>query len=295
MPNRRMNTDALTHEVLRSALAAAAEEASIVVVRAAHSAFVVEGSDASAAILDRHCRLVAQSMATTLLHSASLRCSLPAVLEVFPLATMREGDIFCTNDVYRGGIHANDILVFKPVFAGEEPMWFAATLIHILDLGGTSAAGVSALATDIFHEGLQLPPVRIGTRDGLDQQLLSIIAANSRLPDTTVGDLRALIAGVNVAARRVDALVQEYGPGGLDDGIADHLRRSELLMRTELASFPDGTYRAQYMLDDDGITPGRSYAIAVAVTIDGDRATLDFTGTDEQVPASINAGFSQTI
>ena len=295
MTGDAQNADALTGEVLRSALVAAAEEASIVVVRAAHSAFVVEGSDASAALLDRRGRLVSQSMATTLLHSASLRCSLPAVIESFPLSTMRDGDVYCMNDVYRGGIHANDILVFKPIFAGGVPQWFAATLIHILDLGGSAAAGVSALATDIYQEGLQLPPIRIGTIDGLDQQLLSIIAANSRLPDATVGDLRALIAGANVAARRMASLIDEYGEAGLADGIEGHLAHSERLMRIGLRAFPDGIYRATYGLDGDGIHPDRTYTVAVAVTIAGGRATVDFSGTDPQVAASINAGFSQTM
>ena len=295
MTGDAQNSDALTGEVLRSALVAAAEEASIVVVRAAHSAFVVEGSDASAALLDRRGRLVSQSMATTLLHSASLRCSLPAVIESFPLSTMRDGDVYCMNDVYRGGIHANDILVFKPIFAGGVPQWFAATLIHILDLGGSAAAGVSALATDIYQEGLQLPPIRIGTIDGLDQQLLSIIAANSRLPDATVGDLRALIAGANVAARRMASLIDEYGEAGLAAGIEGHLAHSERLMRIGLRAFPDGIYRATYGLDGDGIHPDRTYTVAVAVTIAGGRATVDFSGTDPQVAASINAGFSQTM
>ena len=295
MTGDAQNSDALTGEVLRSALVAAAEEASIVVVRAAHSAFVVEGSDASAALLDRRGRLVSQSMATTLLHSASLRCSLPAVIESFPLSTMRDGDVYCMNDVYRGGIHANDILVFKPIFAGGVPQWFAATLIHILDLGGSAAAGVSALATDIYQEGLQLPPIRIGTIDGLDQQLLSIIAANSRLPDATVGDLRALIAGANVAARRMASLIDEYGEAGLAAGIEGHLAHSERLMRIGLRAFPDGIYRATYGLDGDGIHPDRTYTVAVAVTIAGGHATVDFSGTDPQVAASINAGFSQTM
>ncbi len=295
MTGDAQNSDALTGEVLRSALVAAAEEASIVVVRAAHSAFVVEGSDASAALLDRRGRLVSQSMATTLLHSASLRCSLPAVIESFPLSTMRDGDVYCMNDVYRGGIHANDILVFKPIFAAGVPQWFAATLIHILDLGGSAAAGVSALATDIYQEGLQLPPIRIGTIDGLDQQLLSIIAANSRLPDATVGDLRALIAGANVAARRMASLIDEYGEAGLAAGIEGHLAHSERLMRIGLRAFPDGIYRATYGLDGDGIHPDRTYTVAVAVTIAGGHATVDFSGTDPQVAASINAGFSQTM
>ena len=288
-------TVSLRAEILRSALVAAAEEASIVVVRAAYSAFVVEGSDASAAILDTAGRLVAQSMATTLLHAASLRCSLPAVIDVFPLECMRPGDVFCMNDVYQGGIHANDILVFVPVFVNDRPAWFTGTLIHILDLGGSAAAGVSSLATDVYQEGLQLPPLRIATAAGLDAQLLSILAANSRVPDATLGDLRALIAGAHVAARRVDELVASYGADGLARGVDEHLRRSEHLMRAELRSFPPGTYRGSYQLDDDGIHPDRTYTVRVSVTIDGDRAVLDFTGTDDQVAASINAGFSQTI
>jgi N-methylhydantoinase B len=290
-----MTVDALTIEVVRSALVAAAEEASIVVVRAAHSAFVVEGSDASAAVLDADGRLVAQSMATTLLHSASLRCTLPAVLEVFPAATMRPGDVYCTNDVYRGGIHANDILVFTPVFAGGVVRWFAGTLIHILDLGGSAAAGVSSLATDVFQEGLQLPPVRIATEGVLDAQLLSILAANSRLPDATLGDLRSLIAGATVAARRMDELVAEHGADRLAECIEAHLAHAERLVRAELARLPDGTCTGSYDLDGDGIHEGRTYRVHVAVTIDGDRAVLDFSGTDAQVAASINAGFSQSI
>lgn len=290
-----MTPDSLTSEILRAGLVSAAEEASIVVVRAAHSAFVVEGSDASAAILDRNGRLVAQSMATTLMHSASLRSSLPAVLDVFALESMREGDIYCMNDVYRGGIHANDILVFKPVFIDGKAEWFTGTLIHVLDLGGTSAAGVSALASDVFQEGLQLPPVRIADATGLDDQLLSILAANSRAPDATLGDLRALIAGVNVAARRLEALIAELGSDRFTQGVDALLRRSEQLTRRSISAIPDGVYRASYPIDDDGIDPTRSYTIAAAVCIEGDTATIDFEGTDAQVAASINAGFSQTM
>lgn len=285
----------LDDDILRGALTSAAEEASVVVVRAAHSAFVVEGSDASAAILDASGRLVAQSMATTLMHSASLRCTLQSITEVFPLDTMRPGDIYCTNDVYKGGIHANDILVYKPVFDDGRVRWFAGTLIHILDLGGASAAGVSATATDVYQEGLQLPPVRIATAAGLDAGLVAILTANSRIPDATIGDLRALIAGVNVLAGRLDALVESMSGERLDAGIERLIDSTETLMRHELRSFPDGVYRAEYPLDDDGIHFEREHMVRVAITVAGDRATLDFTGTDPQVPASINAGFSQSI
>ena len=109
--------DAITGEIVRNGLVVAAEEASIVVVRAGHSAYIQEGADACAAVLDAEAQLVALSTATSLMHAASLRCSLPALVEDFPLATMTPGDVYALNDPYRGGIHANDILVFRPVFA----------------------------------------------------------------------------------------------------------------------------------------------------------------------------------
>ena len=157
--------DVITAEVIRGALLVAAEEASIVVVRAAHSTFIQEGADACAAILDADAQLVALSTATSLMHAASLRCSLPALIEDMPLATMRPGDVFAMNDPYRGGIHANDILVFRPVFADGSVRFFGGTLIHVADVGGVSAGGLAALATDTFAEGLMLPPVHL-YRDG---------------------------------------------------------------------------------------------------------------------------------
>src|SRR5262245_15178242 len=132
-------TDALTAEVLRRALLVAAEEASIVVVRGAYSVAIVEGADAAAAVLAIDGRLVAQSESTSLSHAASLRSSLPAVLATYPPETMAPGDVFLVNDVYTGGIHANDLIVFRPVFVDEAPAYVTGTLIHVADLGGLSA------------------------------------------------------------------------------------------------------------------------------------------------------------
>src|SRR5437879_1466661 len=196
--------DDLTAEILRNALCVAAEEASIVVVRSAYSTFIVEGADAAAAILDVRGRLVAHSLSTAIIQCASLRSALPYVLRQFPPETMSPGDVFLLNDVYQGGIHANDLLIFRPVFVDGEPAYFTGTLIHVADLSGISAGGMASDATDVFLEGVQLPPVRIATAEGLVDDLVRVLAANSRTPDKLVGDLRALIAGANVAARRLD-------------------------------------------------------------------------------------------
>jgi N-methylhydantoinase B len=280
-------SDELTAEILRNALCVAAEEAGIVVVRSAYSTFIVEGADAAAAILDVRGRLVAHSLSTAIVQCASLRSSLPYVLRQYPPETMREGDVFLLNDVYQGGIHANDLIVFRPVFVDGAPAYFTGTLIHVADLSGISAGGMASDATDIYLEGVQIPPVRIATDDGLVDDLVRLLAANSRTPDRLLGDLRALVAGANVAARRLAEIVERHTPEGLAAGVDAYLAHTEARMRASLAEIPDGVYEGAYRLDDGP-------SVRVALTLAGGEVTVDFDGTDPQVPLPINAGFSQT-
>ncbi|MGI6873418.1 hydantoinase B/oxoprolinase family protein [Amycolatopsis sp. 3B14] len=287
--------DDLTAEVLRNALVVAAEEASIVVVKSAYSTFIVEGSDASAAILDKDGRLIAHSMATTLMNSMALSVAVPYLLADIPVETMRPGDVFVTNDAYKGGIHTNDLLIFRPVFVDGTVEYFTATLIHVSDIGGASAGGMASLATEIFLEGLQLPPVRIATADGLEQSITGILALNSRTPEKVLGDVRALIAGATTAARRVEALIEEHGAARFAAGVESYLSYTEARTRAAIAELPDGEYRSSYVIDDDGIHPGQSYTVQVAVTAEGDRLVLDFAGTDDQVAAAVNASLSQSL
>ncbi|MEV4472973.1 hydantoinase B/oxoprolinase family protein [Nonomuraea salmonea] len=287
--------DPLTAEVLRNALVVAAEEAGIVVVRSAYSTFIVEGSDASAAILDVRGRLIAHSMATTLMNSMALKVALPELLRDFPPETMTPGDVYALNDAYRGGVHTNDLLVYRPVFVDGVPAYLTATMIHVSDLGGLSAGGMAPLATDIFLEGLQLPPVRLATRDGLDPAIEAILRANSRTPGKVVGDVRALVAGTAVAATRLEALITEYGVRGLAEGVDHYLDHTEARTRAALAELPSGRWEAAYPIDDDGIDPEKSHHVRVAVVLGDGAARLDFTGTGPQVPAAINASASQSL
>ncbi|HEX7096727.1 MAG TPA: hydantoinase B/oxoprolinase family protein [Acidimicrobiales bacterium] len=300
MPTSRRPTDALGAEILRHALRVAAEEASIVVVRSAHSTMIVEGADACAALLDATGRLVALSAATNLMHASSLRSSLPALIEDHPIDTMRPGDVFIMNDPFRGGIHANDLLVMRPIFAGGAVQWFSGTLIHVVDLGGVSAGGLAATATDVYAEGLQLPPVRLYDGGEPVQDMRRLLALNSRLPDRVMGDIEALVAGVNVLDARMTDLVERYGLDALREGIDAYIESTEKRMRDELARLPAGTYRGEYVIDNDGIDLDRALTVRVTVTIgDGQLAdgtiSLDFTGTDEQVLGAVNAGFSQAL
>lgn len=291
------NADRLEAEILRHALRIAAEEASIVVVHSAHSAMIAEGADACAGILDREGRLVTLSTATNLMHAASLRCSLPAILEDHDLEAMAPGDVFVMNDCFRGGIHANDLVVFRPVFREGRVEWWTGTLIHVSDLGGSSSGGIVPTATDVFAEGLQLPPVRLYAGGEPVEDLHRILALNSRTPDRVMGDVGALVAGVNVAAERMQGLAERYGTARLRAGIEDYLAGSETRMRDELAKLAPGTYRGEYRIDGDGLEPDRQPVVRVCAEVGGGREgiRLDFSETDDQALGAINAGFSQAL
>ncbi len=287
--------DDITAEVVRAALALAAEEASIVVVRAAHSTFIQEGADACAAVLDSRGRLVAQSAATTLMHGASLRATLPSLLADVPLERMQPGDVYVTNDPYRGGIHANDLLVFRPVFAGNEVRLFAGTLIHVADVGGVAAAGLAALATDVFAEGLLLPPVRLVAAGEPVADVWRILERNSRGPDKVAGDVRALVAGVNVMAARIEELVDRYDMDTVAAQIDASIDYAATRMREELRRLPDGRYRGSFAIESDGVDVERTYEVQVAVEVHDGEVRVDFEGTSPQARGSINSSTSQTL
>lgn len=287
--------DTITAEVVRNALAVAVEEASIIVVRSSHSAWIQEGADAAAALLDRAGGLVAQSAATSLLHGASLRCSLQALLEDIPLDDMRPGDVLALNDPYRGGIHANDILVFRPIFVDQRPTWFAGTVIHVADLGGVAAGGLAALATDTFAEGVLLPPVWLHREGEPVRDMFRLLERNSRAPEKVIGDVSALVAGVNVLAARIDELVDRYGAGELDRHIRELVAYTERRMREDLRALPSGTFHGSFTIDTDGLDPDRTFEVVVAVTIDDGEVVVDFSGTDPQSGGAINSSYSQTL
>lgn len=290
--------DAVTAEVVRNALSMAAQEGGVVVVKASHSTFIQEGADSSAAVLDVQGRLVAQSTATTLMHAASLRESLRALLLEHPAADMRPGDVFAQNDPFKGGIHANDVAVLRPVFApdGGGPHYFAGTIIHVADLGGGYAGGVAATAQDMFAEGMNLPPVHLYRAGAPEAVVWKILESNSRTPEKVIGDIRALVSGANVMARRVEELLARYGVDGLGAHVEDYLAYTEARMREELRRFPTGTYHGGFTIDSDGVEPDRTHDVRVAVTLAGDGSIrLDFTGTGAQAKGAINASYSQAL
>jgi N-methylhydantoinase B len=288
-------SDPIHLELVKNALSTIAEEMGLTVVRSAYSSQVKEGGDSTAAIFDHLGRLVSQSVGSPLSHLASLRPSLAEVLSDFPADTMRDGDIYTSNDPYRGGIHSNDVMVFRPVFVEGELAFFTASLMHVADSGGVAAGGLPANATEMYHEGLVLPPLVLH-REGVPQRsVFDIIAANSRTPDKVLGDIRAMIAGDNLGAERLMQLAERYGLARLRHLVDELLVYTDRRTRLDIAALPDGSHECSFVIDDDGVEPGKSHTVRVKVTIDGDRIIADFTGTDPQAKGPINAALSQSM
>jgi N-methylhydantoinase B len=291
----RPGLDPVTLQVLVGALRAACEEMGAVLVRAAHSANIKERRDCSTALFDATGELVMQAEQIPV-HLGSMPDAVAAVLG----EEHRPGDLWILNDPYRGGTHLPDITLISPVFApqGESQqadqggaaaspeasflLGFAASRAHHADVGGPTPAGMPAGSTRLEDEGVVIPPTRA------DDDLLARLAAEMRNPRQRLADLRAQRAANLTGERRLLELVRRHGIGVLGSGMAEILDYAERRTRAQLAELPDGAYEAEDLMEADAGGAPRDIRVRVTARIDGDRLTLDFTGTDPQVDGNLN-------
>jgi N-methylhydantoinase B/oxoprolinase/acetone carboxylase alpha subunit len=203
-------------------------------------------------------------------------------------AAIEEGDVIVHNDPYRGGLHTPEHTMFKPVFIDGELMGFAVCIGHFVEVGGMVPGGFPGEATEIFHEGLRVPPVKIVKRGQDVPEVWKLMLANVRTPRGNYGDLRALISAVDLGERRLKELVGKYGKATFRGTVADLLDYSESRMRAEIAAFPDGHYMFEDYIEDDGIED-KEYKIKVTVHVQGDEVVVDYTGSSPQAKGPINA------
>ncbi|HTJ62661.1 MAG TPA: hydantoinase B/oxoprolinase family protein [Alphaproteobacteria bacterium] len=286
--------DPVLCEIVKNALLMVAQEAGIRAARSAGSTFVSQSAEVACALFDATGRVIAQTEVGQM-HISALRAMLAAVREDHADDTLRDGDILVTNDPFRGGIHPTDVGAFRPIFHEGRPVFYCGVMMIVSDLGGMSAGGLPATATECFHEGLMIPPVKLYDAGELDQALSRMIRANSRTPGKLGADIDALAAGGNVAARRMGELIAKYGFEQLSAIVEELLDYSERLVRLGIAQIPDGTYRGSYVVEEDGVVPDKTYEVVVAVTIDGSDCRVDFTGTSPQARGPINASYSQSL
>ena len=281
--------DPVALEVLRNACVAVAEEMNATLVRTAYSPNVTERRDCSTALFDADGEMIAQAE-TMPVHLGAMPFSVAAAVDAFDLGP---GDSVLLNDPYRGGAHLPDLTLVTPVFADGELVAYAANRAHHADIGGARAGSVAADSTEIYQEGLRIPPVKLHEGGETNEAVVDLLLANVRTPDERRGDLRAQEAANETGRERFLDLVDRYGADTLRaalDAIKDY---SERRMRAEIAALPDGTYRFADALDDDG-RGNRNLPVEVAVAVSGDSVRVDFDGTAPQTEGPINAVFAVT-
>ena len=283
--------DPIEFAVFKDAFHSIAEEMGAALRRTAFSPNIKERRDYSSAVFDHAGNIVAMGD-DMLVHLGSMPMSVRAALDKL---TLEPGDVAILNDPYDGGTHLPDITLVMPVFVDEDnpACFYVANRAHHADVGG-SYPGSMGLCTEIWQEGIRIPPVKLVSRGALNDGVLRLILNNVRTPHEREGDLTAQIGACRVGVRRVTELVQKYGLERVGRNATALMDHSEELMRVFLAHLPKGEFYAQDFLDDDGIT-NQPVAIDVKVKTDpeGRSLTLEFTA-DPQVQGSLNAVFAIT-
>lgn len=277
--------DPITFELMQHAIAAIADQMAVTVVRTARSTVAKEVMDFSTALCNADGELVALGLCLPLMLG-----SIPPAMDVV-LKHFREdchpGDVYVLNDPYEGGAHLPDIYMFKPVFTGDTLLGFSCTVIHHADIGGIAAGGISSAATEIYQEGLCIPPLKLYDRGRPNRTLFSIIERNVRVADKVMGDLHSQVAACTEGEEGMIELIREYGLEATRWYLRDLLDYAEERTRQTLRRLPEGDFTFRDHLDDDGWSPD---PIPICVTLKkrDDELTVDFTGTSPQVRGAIN-------
>ena len=279
--------DPITLEVVRNKLDGIANEMQSTLLRSSFSPIVKEGLDASASLFTLEGETLAQATAIPI-HLATLIPVVRAVIGKFPVGTMREGDIYIMNDPYHGGTHLPDIALVMPIFFRGRPVAFSAAMTHHQDVGGMSPGSVPTNATEIYQEGIRIPPLKYRDAGEVNRTLVDLLTLNVRVPETFMGDLNAQVAACSIGARRMGELAERYGSNHLPAIAEELLGRSERLARRAIERIPDGRYHYVDWLDNDGVDLDKPVRIEVAVEIAGDRVLIDFEGTSPQVRGPFN-------
>ena len=290
-----LRTDPARFEVVKNALHAAAEEMKIVLAKTAYSPLLKVAGDYSCGIFDTLGNMVAQGPDLPI-HLGSMPDAVRAIVRAFP--NVAPGDVFIHNDPYHGGSHLPDVNVIAPAFHDGRLLGFGCVRAHWPDIGSATPGSYGAV-TEIYGEGLRLPPVRL-YRDGQpDPGIEAIIFANVRTPTERLGDLRAQVAANTRAALRLSELAAKYGTETLLQIMQEVLDYSETMMRAALRALPDGEAEFSDIFDGDGViadgeTDDATFTVKLRVTKHGDSITADFSGSDPAVPGPMNAPLTVT-
>ncbi len=283
--------DPVTREVVRHAVTSIADEMALIIVKASRSGVIKHNMEFSTAICDPAGRMVVQGLSLPL-HLGAIPDAVRAVADEFADA-MGPDDVFLLNDPYQGGMHLPDIFMIRPLYFRNTMLGYAACVCHHTDVGGRTAGSNGSDSTEIYQEGLRIPPVYYHHRGRVNDTLIRIIEKNTRMPTAVRGDLGAQLSACKAAEHQMRELAANYGREQLLSYLSAVLDYSEVRTRAAIEQWPDGQYRYSDYIDDDGIDD-EPVLIAVTITVSGTELTVDFTGTSEQVKGAINATLSFT-
>ncbi len=280
-----LSGDPITREIIKGALRAAQAEMEAVIERTAMSPFIREKKDYFAGILDARGRVVCGTMVPLFGNLAEI------IFRQYPAETMRPGDLYWYNDCHgsRGGVsHSPDMVFAAPVFHRRRLVGFSQTWGHFWDIGGMRAGSISPDATEIFHEGIIVPAVRIYREGVLNDEAFRIFLRNSRFPDILQGDIRGVLAGCRLGERRVEELFERFGAPTVLEAWSFFERQCRDTIRKTLESrIPDGTYEVEDAVDGDGMSD-RSFHVRMRLTKESGRIGIDTRESDDQARGPIN-------
>lgn len=283
--------DPVSFAVIKSALDAIVDEMAGTVMRTARSPIVRDVLDYSATLCDSRGQILSQAK-TVALHLGAVPDAMEVIVDRFS-ETACEGDVYILNDPYAGGMHLPDIFMVKPIFHEGRLQGYSVVIAHHCDMGGRVPGSNAADSTEIFQEGLRIPPSRLFDAGKPNQTLFDVIRANVRLPAMVLGDLDAQYATCRTGERELIRLIERYGEEELRRYFDALLDYGEVLTRNSIAAWPDGVYTFEDAIDGDGFTTD-PIPIRCAITVKGDALDIDFAGSSPQVRGAINATFSFT-
>lgn len=293
-----MKIDPITLEVIRNRLIAASRDIRRTVEWAAYSPILYEVIDFSCAVLDAEANLVAETPGLPIF-LANLSYSVKCTYETIGRENLKPGDVIICNDPYNGGgTHCPDIVVLCPAFHAGKIVGWAAFRGHTVDMGGIYPGGWYSNTTEIFQEGFRLPPVKIWVEGKPNEDVFRLIRTNTRVPDSVLGDIRAMIAGVRTAARRFDEIIEKYGLDVLQAAMEEILKQGETMARVALSRIPKGEYSSEVVLDGDGNDDAplsEKLLLKLKIIVRDDKMIVDFKGTSPQSIGPMNTPEPSTI
>ena len=295
-PTDAVLVDPITLAILKGRLEQIADEMDATLYRSAFNPIIAEARDACHGLYH-------PTTGDTLVQGANglpifvgaMAFAVKAVIDkVARDGGLQEGDTFLFNDPYDGGTHLNDFRLVRPIFRAGAVFCWLASVGHWLDIGGNVPGGYNPKATESFQEGVRFPPVKLFSAGRLNQDIVDILNANSRVPTSNWGDLNGQLNALDLGERRFNALLDEYGDNVIAAAFTIFADRAEALMRAAIAGLPDGKYRFDDVLDNDGITDDL-LQVALDLSIEGDSMVLDFSRSSPAAQGPINISRATAI